>query len=145
MTPRELLDLDPQRTSHRLHAALSEVPEADTWDIEAEEDERVEVREYAYVDFDGRRIWQLASVWFDGKPVLIFQSAGREGVDHHERFIVDPDHYWELVKYSYTLPRSAEAPHRERAIDVDRDMGDKLTSFYGCTLKEMRERSGRER
>jgi hypothetical protein len=137
MTPRELLALEPKRSSHDIHVALEEIPDADTWDIEPEEDERIEVREYAYVDFDGRRVWELASIWFDEKPVLIFQRAGREGRDHHERFIVDPDQYWELVKYSYTLPRSEDASFRERAIDMDKDMGDDLTSFYGCTLEQM--------
>jgi hypothetical protein len=137
MTPRELLALEPRRKNNDIYRVLNEVPDAGLWDIEPETDERMEWREHAYVDFDGRRIWELASIWFDGKPVVIVQRAGREGRDHHQRFIVDADAYWELVRYSYTLPRSSDASFRELAFDLDQDMGDDLTSFYGCTLEQM--------
>jgi hypothetical protein len=146
MTPRELLALEPKSTSHNVYQVLSEIPEADdTWNIEPETDERMEWRRYAYVDFDGRRIWELGSIWFDGKPTVIVQRAGREGRDHHERFIVDSDVYWDLVKYSYSLPRSEDFPVQEDARGMDEDMGDELTSFYGRTFEEMRnyERSKR--
>jgi len=138
MTPRELLAREPQWTSHDIYAALSHLDEVDCWDIEPEEDERIETREYAHVNFDGTRNWALGSVWFDGKAVLIFQEAGRSRSDHYERWIVDSDAYWELVKYSYSLPRGDDARHREQAISLDADMGDDLTSFYGCTLEQMR-------
>jgi hypothetical protein len=138
MTPRELLTLEPQRTSHDIAVALSHVPEADAWDIEPEEDDRIEIRIYAFVDFDGTRSWELGSIWFDEEPALIFQEAGRSRSDHYERWIVDPDVYWSLVKYSFELPRTDEAPHREDARGMDDEMGDVLTTFYGCALEQMR-------
>ena len=138
MTPRQLLALKPERVSHDLYSALNHT-EADHYDIEPETDERIEVREYKHVDFDGTRNWWLGSVWFDGRPVLIFQEAGRSRSDHYEKWIVDPDAYWDLVKYSYTLPRTEDAHHNQFATDLDKEMGDELTSFYGCTLEQMRE------
>ena len=137
MTPRELLALEPRKKSNDVYTVLNEIPDADTWDIVPETDERMEWREYAYVDFDGRRIWELGSIWFDGKPVSIVQSAGRGGRDHHERYIVDSEAYWDLVKYSFTLPRTSEASFLEDVVPMDEDMGDKLTAFYGCTLEQM--------
>jgi len=51
----------------------------------------IEVRVHCHSNYDSRRFWRLASVWLDGNPVMVIQNAGREGDDHHKRFVTDKD------------------------------------------------------
>jgi hypothetical protein len=60
---------------------------------------RVSVKTVKYHSYDGRRIWHLATVWLDDKPVMVIQNAGREGDDHAARFVTDLDAYREMVAY----------------------------------------------
>ncbi len=56
----------------------------DSYDLQygsCESSVRLSIRTHKYFNFDGRRFWRLASVWFDNKPVMIIQNAGREGDD----------------------------------------------------------------
>ena len=135
MTPRELLALTPQRVSHGVDRVLRELPEVDS-EVLVDTDDALEWREYAYHDFDGRRIWLLASIHFRGRAALIVQRAGREGDDHHERIVVDAQAYVDLVRYAWSLPRKWPAESSLRCAELDTD-DEKLTWFYGWTLEEI--------
>ena len=148
MTPNELYNRMPEDSHFDLECLIgfyySHIPEIESLAFtNANEDEqRVLIKEYKYFDFDGRRFWRLASVWFDDtkddkladayKPVMIIQNAGREGDDHDARFITDEQLYMEMVTYIRSLKK--EDPNEVYdVVDPDVDINN-LTSFYGCDL-----------
>lgn len=94
---------------------------------------RVEIRTIRRVDFDPRRYWELATVWFDKRPVMVIQNAGREGDDHAQRFITDPEAYRELVGHIASL-LPIDDPDGSDVVDPNETRSD-LTTFYGDDLR----------
>lgn len=103
------------------------------------ESERMEIRIIKFFDFDGRRFWRLATVWLDNKPIMVIQNAGREGDDHEERFITDPDGFRELGQHLRTILKMREEP-LEDVVKPDEVLGRKLIDFYGNSLDSYFER-----
>lgn len=62
------------------------------------------VRVYKHHDFDARKVWRLASVHVDDKPVMIVRNAGREGDDHADRYVFDLYHYRDMIDRLGRLP-----------------------------------------
>ena len=60
---------------------------------------RIEVRTLADICFDGRRTWELETVWFDGLPVMVVTSSGRDGDEYHNRYITAPKAFAEMVAF----------------------------------------------
>ena len=109
--------------------------EIERWDLENMASPRIEIRSLMDFDFDYRRIWRLSTVWFDTKPVMILQNAGREGDDHAQRFITDAELYVEMINYLISIkPRKIIDVEDEDVIDPHEDMGSRLTTFYGNSL-----------
>ncbi len=146
MTPNELYKRMPENSHFDLTCLVgfyyNHIPELDAYDINNanEKEQRILIKEYKYFDFDGRRCWRLASVWFDDnnladlrhKPVMIIQNAGREGDDHDGRFITDEKLYLEMVTYIRSLIN--DRPYQTSdVVDPDVDINN-LTSFYGNEL-----------
>lgn len=100
--------------------------------------ERITQKEIKYFNFDGRRYWRLATVWFDGKPVMVTQNAGREGDDHARRFITDAEAYKDMVQYIDHECVKQNLVNIE-SHDPDADI-DGLETFYGNTLRGYFER-----
>jgi len=137
MTPNELYAREPEKIDKDLNhiktfytCHIPELQGSIDW-FPDDCNEKVEFKIYKDFDFDGRRGWFLASMWFEGKPVMIIQNAGRELDDHSNSFISDESAYREMVKYIQTLI----------PIDVDEVItveGDtdypQLTEFYGNSL-----------
>jgi hypothetical protein len=142
MTANQLYASEPQERTTALWRIWDHLSEITTlrYDIDDEQNQRVEVRLYEDYSFDGRRIWVLGSVWFDDQPVLIFQNAGREGRDHSARYITDPTRYWAMLGYLQSLVISTSD-----TLDPDVNCYE-LTDFYGCTpgvIQLARERAER--
>lgn len=140
MKPSELYARVPEEISYDLYGLLdgysNHIPEvADIVSFDHEENERtkrVQVCYYKNFMFDCRRFWSLGGVFFDGKPVMIIQNAGREGTDFHGRFVTDREQYFEMVKYILTLidPEKQGDPD---VYPVDEDI-EGLDEFYGNKL-----------
>ena len=64
---------------------------------------RVEIRVMQHVNWDFRRYWRLATVWFDSEPVMVIQNAGREGDDHAQRFVTHEATYRAMISYLLSL------------------------------------------
>lgn len=97
---------------------------------------RLEVKTVKYVNFDGRRYWKLATVWLDGKPVMITQNAGREGDDCCRRFITDLELFKELLAYVISLlPKRLDYEQAEKDCVAPEAPRDDLTCFYGHKLE----------
>lgn len=129
MTPRELFAAKPKYIRRFIDDLQSFCPEIDLSRIHQEDSDQIEIRTLEYHNVDGTRIWKLATVWFQGKPVGIFQKAGRSGRDHQARFIVDLPLYCELIAYLFSL-YSFEDIDDWDVIPMDEDNPD-LTEFYG--------------
>ena len=145
MKPSELFTLPVQRTTNDLlcicssfgHSQGNFLPEIIPDWIDTPEliSDRAEVRFLKDWNFDGRRVWILATVWLDENPVMILQSAGREGRDHSKRFIVDEVQFIELCEHVQSmLPIAYDGNDLTGFHD---EMGDVLTDFYGYKLGGM--------
>lgn len=113
----------------------------DEWRLQSciAESDRLEVRTIKFFDYDGRRYWKLATVWFDGKPVMVTQNAGREGDDHARRFITDEPLFRAMC--SHVASMLPPDPNCEiQVFDPDAEMGSQLTDFYNQALDEPFER-----
>lgn len=138
MRIEEIYQLEQCHRSHSLQEMCSGMKShlvgVDPWDMRGLESERVEVRVVEYEHIDCRRYWQLATVWFDGKPVMVVQHAGREGDDHAERFVTDLDGYKALVLHVKNLVASRELEDFECTVFPVEYDDESLTNFYGHRL-----------
>lgn len=129
MTPRELFEAKPKYVRRHIDDLQTFCSEIDTSMIHQEESDQIEIRTLDYRNSDGTRFWKLASVWFQGKPVGLFQNAGRHGSDHQARYIVDLPLYGQLIGYLLSL-YSFEDIDDWDVVAMDDDNPD-LTTFYG--------------
>jgi len=144
MTPNELYKRVPEKIVLAIEPAseffgggylegfyYNHVPEIDG-QSKYNPSDRIKCYIYKDFDFDGRRFWRLAAIWFDDKPIMIVQNAGREGDDHSERFITNWEGYCEMVQHIMSL-RIPDEFEQENLVDPDTDI-EGLTSFYGNEL-----------
>lgn len=141
MKPSKLYAREPEEISYELYGLIEHhIQEIDSYDFDYDDNKKtkhIEIRYYKNFDFDGRRSWTLAGVFFNDvnnaaakqEPIMIIQNAGREGDDHTDRFITNRDGYLRMIKY---LLSCANAPEPD-VISPDEDIRG-LESFYGNTL-----------
>lgn len=98
---------------------------------------KIEVRIIKHFNFDYRRFWRLATVWFEGSPVMVIQNAGREGDDHRERFITDPEAFKRMLSYISSLVPRKEPKIPSVAADAEIK---ELADFYSHHLDGIFER-----
>ncbi len=98
-----------------------------------------EVRVHKHFNFDYRRFWRLASVWLNNYPFMIIQNAGREGHDHRKRYITNANVYWQAVGYINTNV-IVQPQDVDDLVEVNAQLGEELTSFYGNSLNGYFER-----
>lgn len=139
MKPVELYKRTPESISYDINILkgcyYNHIPELEFLYIcedSLKKNNRVSIRIYKDFNFDGRRFWRLASVYFDNKPCMIIQNAGREGDDHSDRFITDKNLYMEMINFIGTLisPNIGEI---EISFNEDDDIKG-LDEFYGNKL-----------
>ena len=106
MTPAEMYEAPFHEKDHEIQWLMgcyySHVPEIGTgYNILpfSDDTERIEVRSHASIYHDIRREHRVRSVWLDGSPVMVCVNAGREGDDHHARWVTDLEAYAELLKH----------------------------------------------
>lgn len=100
-------------------------------------DRRVRTAYYGDFNFDGIRGWTLCAVFFDGKPVSIFQSAGRDNRDHRREIVVSYTLRREFVQYLISLVGPDE---NEKDVSLDAEDAS-ICFFYGDTLGDLRARN----
>lgn len=129
---KEIYQLEPKTVTNELYPLEKHLGGVEVCGLP--DQARVELRYYANVCFDGRRTWELFSVWFDGKPVMLCQNAGREGDDHAVHFITDSAAYKAMVIYIRSLVEPEEPC--QNVFDEDCCFA-AFTEFYGHSLSEM--------
>ena len=149
----ELLALAPEEVNCDLGVLVgsrsNHVPEAIDenvimlWELEKLGNSAIEIKYYKNHFFDHRRFWRLASVWFENKPFMVIQNAGREGDDYSNRFIIDTDVYSKAILHLKILiasqPVEILQETKERYCDRDSEI-ETLTDFYGNELNGYFER-----
>lgn len=133
MKPSELYARKPQEVTRDLAMLDPHIAELEgtSFDIEEEKNKRIEIRFYKYKQIDDRRVWILGGVFFNDKPVMVIQSAGREGRDHRAQFITDRFMYREMLMYIFML---SEVEYLAgELVSPDDDIED-LVEFYGDKL-----------
>lgn len=118
---------------------INEIEESDLWGIPEETNKMVGIQIHKYHNFDGRRYWQLGSVWFNGSPVMIIQNAGREGEDHEKKFITNKQLYIDMVRYIKSLIPFDDEWIDKEFINEEDDVKE-LNTFYGYSLNGRFER-----
>lgn len=137
MTAKEIYALIPREESKEIDVIgpdnynfLEELNDSrGLYDIK---NELIIIKYYVSHCFDGRRIWELASVWYDGTPFMIFQRGGREGDDHTARFITDEKTFEEALDYIRSLMPKETI---NDIIDPEKNLLE-LTDFYNHTLSD---------
>lgn len=95
----------------------------------------VKVQQLVDQSYDGDRYAALYTLWFKGKPVGIFQVAGRSGCDHFQRWITDSAVYAELC--NYLRNKLAEGDDRVEVYDPEHEVyPEEVFSFYGHDFGE---------
>lgn len=131
MTANELYNLKPKNVTKEIYNLYKHIDILDSF-CNYEANERVEVKEIISYCFDGRRVWNLSTVWFDGNPVMVIQEAGREGDDHVADYVTDKERYREMIQYLRSLE---EEDDNYSFLEPDKDEPN-LTSFYGHELSD---------
>ena len=133
---RELFTMAERKNNatKQIDAIVSHIRESgvDYWTGELSKNERITVSPIMDFNFDYRRVWTLCAVFFDDKPVMITQNAGREGCDWTKRYIVDKKLFLEMCAYVRSLlnieelEEITEYPYDEQCTGY--------TDFYGNSL-----------
>jgi hypothetical protein len=140
MKPIELYNIKPMSVTTDLNilhgCTYNHIPEIIINNVLDEEiikkNDKISIKIYKNLSIDERRFWLLASVWFEDKPVMIIQNAGREGDDHKERFITDEKLYIKMINYiKIIIPLNI---NDIKDIVNDNDEIEDLISFYGECL-----------
>ena len=138
MTASELYAMQPQYDTMDVGLLCgfyyNHIPEVGDYvlDVLPEHNKLVVVRVLKEHHIDARRFWRLATVWYDGVPVMVVQNAGREGDDHHARFITDVDQYTKMIGYLWSIKSNNKFDTNE-LIDPEHD-NSLLDYFYGHGL-----------
>jgi len=135
-TPAELYALKPARVDsadwHTINVHLSaEVSYFDMDHDAAEAAKRMETRTLVDHDYDGRRGWTLQTVWFDGMPVMVVNSSGRDGDEYHDRWITDLAAFGKMVAWLRTFTPPEELGYAEADAKIPA-----MTEFYNHTIHD---------
>lgn len=145
MTPNELYAREPEKTDRDIEILVgfryNHIKEIDNLDyygtkLDTEKNDRIEIKYYKDFNFDGRRFWRLASVWFDDKPIMTIQNAGREGDDSYRRIITDAPGYGEMAKYiakELIIYDLNSIDVKDDFYDADEEV-EGIDNFYGNSL-----------
>jgi hypothetical protein len=116
-------------TTFSLYTLSRHVPEYCEYDEDV--NKKIEIRTLAYECPDGRRCWELATVWFEGKPFGVIQNAGREGREHNTAFWTDKEIYSQAMLYLQELYLQTKPPEIT-PLDFD---APELIEFYNRRYK----------
>lgn len=138
LTANQVYQLPVQRYEFTQWETLAYLHELNLNDIEMPDEQRRLVSKiHCTHTFDESRNWRLGSLWFDEKPFLIYQEAGRTG-DHEARYVTDRVLLWEAIRYAQTFQVD---DYPDDKLDPDQPCLE-LTHFYGTNLEQMLARKG---
>jgi len=89
---------------------------------------------HAYYSVDHRRYWAIWSAWYEGKPYMLMQNAGREGDDYRQRYVTDAELYNKALSILRSCYRDDSA-EKFPLWDINKDVPE-IEDFYGITIQE---------
>lgn len=128
-TIQELYTLTPESTDFNLYNFLQHIGEYFDCDLE---NTKIETRVVRRINLDHRRYWQLATVWFEGKPFGVIQNSGREGRDHVNAFWTDAEVYSRAIQYLRDLIPPGDTLEITNVTFDDNE----LLSFHGFSYND---------
>jgi len=144
MTARQLYATPAKQTTHELEILAghlyNHLPEAGdpaSWAFLISTE--VEIRTLGYRNFDGSRIWHLATVWFQGKPVMVIQNAGRDGDDHVRRYVTDTRGLRMLAGHVKALAFLEVLENDDMRVIEEDEEASELSHFYGEDLHSIKQ------
>lgn len=143
MTPNELYyyslpiksetyDLTDLQGCHYNH--FPEIPSGQLSEIPIGLNKDVRFQIHYEANYDSRRFWRLASVWYKNEPFMIVQNAGREGDDHKKRWVTDNIVYGHAIQYIESLRMVIRVSEGLDYVEPWTDIGD-LFNFYGHDVR----------
>jgi hypothetical protein len=138
-SPAELYALKPVDTDYGSWHTISTHFQEDNFsyfDVDTDavaQTQRMETRTLVNHDYDGRRGWTLQTVWFDGKPVMVVTSSGRDGSEYTERWITDPEQFGKLLAFLKSFAPEPEGLSGFVKADTKIPA---MTEFYGHTIHD---------
>lgn len=102
---------------------------------ERELNKKILVKTVKFHSFDGYRIWEMLSIWFENKPFMITMCAGRGGRDDSKVIITNKQLYSDASSYLFELMINLEKEDIKE-INPDEDCDD-LECFYGHDVETM--------
>lgn len=135
-SPDDLYKMRPISVSHcSLHVLLIHVPEIDHYNLNMDkigDATLFETRTLVSHNYDGRRTWELKTVWFEGIPVMVVNNSGRDNDEYHGRWITNPEQYYHMVQWLNTF---AENPDVTGYVSLHTVIPS-MTEFYGHTIHD---------
>jgi len=133
-SPRDLYALKPEPNDvlwQDEDAVRRHIDEIDSSDLDFEEMRKAGRFEYRPLAHSPNWGWQLGTVWFDGKPVMVVNSGGDDS-ENRERWVTDAEAFGAMVIFL----RSFVKDHGVTGF-VDADMIiPSMTEFYGSTIHD---------
>jgi hypothetical protein len=126
LCPNDIYNAPYEETYHlgvltnRWYLHLPELPEGS---LDSVEQTRVMCRTH----INGERCFIVGSVWFDGKPVMIYRHAWQGGRDVCDRFITEGELFDEMIRYL----RSLLPVKGEKKVYDPNEPSVELSRFYG--------------
>lgn len=139
MKPSEIYDRIPENETYNLYdvkECFTDLYSKKISDVDERElNKKILVKTVKYRSYDGRRIWQMLSVWFENKPFMISMKAGREGRDASRLIITDKQLHTDASSYLVDLMLNLEKEDIKET-NPDEDCDD-LKYFYGHSVEAM--------
>lgn len=139
MKPSEIYDRIPEEETYNLYNVkdcFAELYVTKISDVDERElNKKILVKTVKYHSYDGYRIWEILSVWFEDKPFMISMNAGRSGRDDSRLIITDKQLYTDASSYLVDLMLNIEKEDIKE-INPDKDCDD-LECFYGHSVEVM--------
>ena len=139
MKPSEIYDRIPENETYDLYSVKNCFPDLFSTTVsdvdERELNKKILTKTVKYHSYDGYRIWEMLSVWFEDKPFMISMNAGRGGRDDNSLIITDKQLYANASSYLVDLMLNLEKEDIKE-INPDEDCDD-LECFYGHSVEVM--------
>lgn len=129
--PVQYVDNDAYILTGFYYTHLDYIDDLYSLDESFREQTRISIHYLKDFCFDGRRVWRLYYVKFDGQLVMICKNAGREGDDHYGHKIFNKDVYLEMLRFIKSFEFSDDTEYHVACLDDD---ATEFESFYGNSL-----------
>ncbi len=139
MKPSEIYDRIPENETYDLYNVKNCFPDLFSTTVsdvdERELNKKILTKTVKYHSYDGYRIWEMLSVWFEDKPFMISMNAGRGGRDDNKLIITDKQLYANASCYLVDLMLNLE---KEDIVETNPNEDcDDLECFYGHSVEIM--------